>query len=513
MLRLGTTRITPGMAVRMLADVIMVQAALILALLIRLYIIVAFDPEYVATHTLSPVFRSYLVYYLNASWPISLVCLFTFYITGFYTYGRYYQGRYKLLVVTQAVCLAYLAYGSLSFFFGGQISFPRVALVLAWLFTILMVGGSRVWSQIWDQYVHPERSQRQTHKAEGERRVLVIGGGGYIGSALLKHLLDDGWHVRLLDLMIFGDAPLAEVHDHPRLEVIHGDFRHVEMVARSMQDVDAVVHLGAIVGDPACSLDEDLTIEVNLSATRMIAELAKTSGVERFVFASTCSVYGASDETMDEHTQPKPVSLYAHTKLAAEKLLLGMADANFAPTILRFSTIYGLSGRTRFDLVVNLLAAKAKLEGEITIHGGRQWRPFVHVDDAARSVAIMLSAPTGLVGGEIFNVGSDEQNYTIEQIGEIVHEQVVGATIITSEDNVDLRNYRVSFHKIRTLLDYTPNWTVEQGIHQVLEAIASGEVTDYQDHRYSNVKFLEQESGPLVREDWAREMIRHAAGE
>ena len=205
--------------------------------------------------------------------------------------------------------------------------------------------------------------------------MLVIGGGGYIGSALLPKLLDSGYHVRLLDLLIFGDEPIQKILNHPRLEVRRGDFRHVEQVADALQGVDSVVHLGAIVGDPACNLDEELTIEVNLTATRMIAELAKASGVERLVFASTCSVYGATEEMLDERSIVKPISLYGHTKLASERVLLAMANDRFQPTILRFSTIYGLSGRTRFDLVVNLSpprpSSKARLPYSAATNGDR----------------------------------------------------------------------------------------------------------------------------------------------
>jgi nucleoside-diphosphate-sugar epimerase len=346
------------------------------------------------------------------------------------------------------------------------------------------------------------------------RMVLVIGGAGYIGSSLLPKLLARGYRVRLLDLMIFGDDPVREILEHPNLEVRTGDFRHVEQVAEALHGVNAVVHLGAIVGDPACNLDEDLTIDVNLTATRMIAELAKAAGVERFVFASTCSVYGACDEMLDERSMVKPLSLYGHTKLASEKVLLNMACDRFRPTIVRFATIYGLSGRTRFDLVVNLLAAKAKMEGKITVFGGDQWRPFVHVDDAAEAVAMILDAPRAVVGGEVFNVGSNEQNYTIAKVGELVHEAVFTAELIVTNNDSDHRNYRVNFSKIQNMLGFEPRWTVQGGIRQVLDAIAAGDIHDYGDPRYSNVKFLsEKKSDRLVRDDWARELVRGIASQ
>jgi nucleoside-diphosphate-sugar epimerase len=157
-------------------------------------------------------------------------------------------------------------------------------------------------------------------------------------------------------------------------ESVRSDFREIDSLVKAMRGVEQVVHLGGIVGDPACALDEELTIDVNLAATRSIAEVAKGNGIRHFVFASSCSVYGASDVVLNEKSQLDPLSFYARTKVASEKVLLGMADSTFTPLIVRFATIYGLSGRTRFDLVVNLLAANAFFDHQITIFGGDQWR-------------------------------------------------------------------------------------------------------------------------------------------
>ncbi|HEY2882260.1 MAG TPA: SDR family oxidoreductase [Pirellulales bacterium] len=310
---------------------------------------------------------------------------------------------------------------------------------------------------------------------------------------------------------MYDTDPIDQVLNHPNLEVVQGDFRHVGKIVEVMQGINSVVHLGAIVGDPACELDRELTTEVNLSATRMVAEVAKLFGVQRFVFASTCSVYGACDELLDERSHTKPVSHYGNTKLAAERVLRQMGDEKFAPTILRFATIYGLSGRTRFDLVVNLLTAKAKIDGKITVNGGNQWRPFVHVDDAALSIARVLESPRELVGNETFNVGSDSQNYTIKQIGELVHQHVPGAELLIDENDTDRRNYRVSFAKIQNLLAFEPQWTVEQGMQQVLESIARGDILDYREAKYSNVKFMTTQSDRLSRSTWAHEMLKEIA--
>jgi nucleoside-diphosphate-sugar epimerase len=277
-----------------------------------------------------------------------------------------------------------------------------------------------------------------------------------------------------------------------------------------MRNVGTVVHLAGIVGDPACNLDEGLTIDVNLTSTRSIADMAKYSQVPRFVFASTCSVYGACDEILDERSMAKPVSLYGNTKLASEKVLRDMADDTFSPTVLRFATIYGLSGRTRFDLVVNLLAAKAKIDSKITIFNGAQWRPFVHVMDAASAIKLAVDAPSDVVHNEIFNVGSNEQNHTILEVGEMIHQQVIGAELIVDDSGSDARNYRVDFTKIQEHLGFTPQWTLLKGIEQVLHAIASGKVGDYRDPKYSNYAFLNlQGTTELARDHWALEMIRN----
>jgi nucleoside-diphosphate-sugar epimerase len=340
--------------------------------------------------------------------------------------------------------------------------------------------------------------------------VLVLGGAGYIGSALIPKLLDKGYKVRLVDLLLFGSGPIKEVQDHPNLEVMQGDFRQIDIIVEAMRGIDAVIHLGAIVGDPACALDEDLTIEINLMATKMIAEVAKGNGVERFIFASTCSVYGASDDVLDESSKLNPVSLYARSKIASERVLMQMANERFAPVILRFSTIYGLSGRTRFDLVVNLLTAKAIVEGGITVFGGNQWRPFVHVDDAALAVFKVLRANLSDVNSEIFNVGSDEQNYTITDIGELIQKIVPNSKVINMGEDTDVRNYKVSFQKIRKNIEYLPSWNVEKGIKQVFEAFKNGEVKDYHDARYSNVKFLSEEGGYLFNtkeREWMQSLL------
>jgi nucleoside-diphosphate-sugar epimerase len=497
------------MILRIVSDSIMVNVAVIAALIIRFIYLISFQQPQLSNG--NTVFWNYVSSYRNAGWVLTAICLVVFSLSGFYTHGRYYRGRYKALIILQGVSAAYIVFGFLAYFLGDNLQLPRGTWVIAWAFTLGMVMVSRLWALVWSHVVRVEKRMFLKEDKNGKvENVLVIGGAGYIGSALLPKLLDRGYNVRLLDLLLYGTEPILDVIDHPRLEIIEADFRQIDVVVKAMQDIDAVIHLGAIVGDPACALDEDLTIEVNLMATRMIAEVAKGCNVGRFVFASTCSVYGAGNEVLDERSVLNPVSLYAQSKIASEKVLSRMATADFAPTLLRFGTIYGLSGRTRFDLVVNLLTAKALVDGEITVYGGSQWRPFVHVDDAALAVFKVLEAPLSQVRNQVYNVGSNEQNFTISQIGELVHSLVPAAKLINMGSDSDVRNYRVNFEKISRELGFKPRWSVAEGIGQVVEAIEGGQVADYRDAKYSNVKFLNEEGLiHLVRpkDRWAYELI------
>jgi nucleoside-diphosphate-sugar epimerase len=323
-------------------------------------------------------------------------------------------------------------------------------------------------------------------------RVLVIGGAGYIGSALVEKLLKKNFKVSVLDAMHFGEETLSRVAGHPNLTLIREDFRHIEVLTRAMNGVGSVIHLGGLVGDPACAVDTDLTVDVNVTATKVIGEIAKANGVQRFIFASSCSVYGACDDIVDELSHFNPQSLYARSKVASEAVLGELNGPDFAVTCLRFATIYGISGRTRFDLVVNLLCAKAVRDGLITVFGADQWRPFVHVEDVANAIVMTLQAPVELVAGEAFNVGSDAQNYTLGHIAELINKQVPDAKIASDDTFVDRRNYRVSFEKIRSKLGFQPEWTIERGIAQVIGLVRTNQVGHYALPTYSNVLFLKE---------------------
>jgi nucleoside-diphosphate-sugar epimerase len=503
----GRIRSALESSIRVAADALMVSAALALAMAARCVV------EIWAEGTGPPrdVLLQYVKEYLNSFWILMIISMVVFYISGFYTHGRFYQGRYKALVVAQAVSLSYLIFGFVALLAEGAISLPRSVFFLGWFLTAVLLIVARLWSMLWRMLDNSETSEhRPEPKKQKAKRVLVIGGAGYIGSALLPKLLDRGYQVRLFDLFLFGKEPVTNVIGHPNLEIIQGDFRHMDRIVHAMRGMDDVVHLGAIVGDPACSLDQELTVEVNLMATRMIAEAAKGSGIRRFCFASTCSVYGASDHILEERSELNPISLYARSKLASEAVVMQLADHAFSPVVLRFGTVYGLSGRTRFDLVVNLLTAKAVVEGKITVFGGGQWRPFLHVDDAALAVLKAVEAPTDLIHGQVFNVGSNAQNYRLEEAAHIIQSLVPKAEVVDMGADTDFRNYQVDFTKIRRMLDFTPRWGLHEGIKQVIAALQSGDVRDYRHATYSNVKFLSEENNSrlIQRENgWAHELI------
>jgi nucleoside-diphosphate-sugar epimerase len=335
-----------------------------------------------------------------------------------------------------------------------------------------------------------KESQSDPSAQADESTVLVIGGAGYVGSALVERLLNQNLKVSVLDAMHFGEQALSRVLGHPNLTLIREDFRHIEVLTRAMSGVGSVIHLGGLVGDPACAVDPDLTVDVNVTATKLVGEIAKARGVRRFIFASSCSVYGACDEIVNEDSRFNPQSLYGRSKVASEVVLGALNCRDFAVTRLRFATIYGISGRTRFDLVVNLLCAKAVREGVITVFGADQWRPFVHVDDVAKAIVMTLQAPIELVAGEAFNVGSDDQNYTLGKMAELVQRQVRDADIISDDSCVDRRNYHVSFKKIRSRIGFTPSWSLERGIAQVILRVRSNEVGHHSLPTYSNVLYL-----------------------
>ncbi len=503
---------TVSIVVRLVADAVMAGAALFVALFVRLLTRAGVEGGG-GPALLAEVGRTFV-----AHLPVVVgMTLVVFSAWGVYGRLRRRDPPGKLLELAGAVTLVWVLIGVIEPLLPDGRTLTTPELLTAWAAAMAFTLASRTWATTWRFLAAREAGQEAARPGSGARaarrshpRVLVIGGAGYIGSALLPKLLDAGYRVRLLDRLLFGEGPIRDVLGRPGFELVRADFRQVDQVVAAMETVDVVVHLGGLVGDPSCDVDHGLTTEVNLDYTRVLAEVAKGHGVGRFVFASSCSVYGASDEILDESSLLNPVSLYGRSKIASENVLFEMADERFAPTMLRFGTVYGLSGRPRFDLVVNLLAAKAVREGKITVFGGDQWRPFVHAQDAARAVVLVLQAPLAKVRNEIFNVGSDEQNATLGDIGHLIQRLVPQAEYIDSGSDEDRRNYRVDFRKIRETLGFVPEWGLEAGVRQVVEALRSGAIGDYRDPLYSNARFLKEGGASRfmrVRHDWAAQRI------
>ncbi len=320
---------------------------------------------------------------------------------------------------------------------------------------------------------------------EKNNRVLVTGGAGYVGSILCRKLLARGYRVVVLDNLSFGHDSIKDLMVDKKFKLIRGDIRNISDLTRGIKEADYVIHLAGIVGDPASSLDPIRTLEANHFSTKSLIDICKYYQVHKFIFASSCSVYGAGSKILTEKRKPDPLSLYAKTKVFAENSLLFGADKYFNPIILRFGTLYGLSPRMRFDLVVNTMTAHAFFNKKIIVNGGSQWRPLLHVSDAAEACICVLEAPLAKVSGQIFNIGSDAQNFTINQIAKSI-KQLSRAEIEIKDAKEDRRDYRVSFAKIKQTLGFKTLIPLNMGISEVLDSFRRGEYADFKDRRFSN---------------------------
>jgi nucleoside-diphosphate-sugar epimerase len=320
--------------------------------------------------------------------------------------------------------------------------------------------------------------------------IVVLGGAGYIGTHVVDLLLKRGYRVRVLDRLMYGTNPVATFTGHQKFELVQGDVTDIARLTLAVQGAPAVVHLAGLVGDPACAVDESFTRHTNIVATRMAKEVALALGVRRFVFASSCSVYGVSDTEVREGDALNPVSLYAQTKIDSEQELLHSVADEFYVTVLRFATVFGHSFRPRFDLVANLFTAQAMINGRITVVGPDQWRPFVHVRDLARAIVMVLEADPASVQSQVFNVGDSRQNLTIGQLGELVRRIVSEqrpVELVVSDNPTDCRNYAVSFAKIHRELGFSAETSVEAGVRELVAHFAAGDYADYRDPTYSNL--------------------------
>lgn len=322
------------------------------------------------------------------------------------------------------------------------------------------------------------------------KATLVTGGSGYIGGLLVEELLQAGREVRVLDSLLHGQEDIAAGQEQSGVEVIRADVRDEQARKRALTGAEAVVHLAAIVGDPACALDPEASDEVNVQATRALVADANEAGVEQLVFASTCSNYGRmTDPTVPitEEGELSPVSLYAEQKVGMEQLILNSGEGSVRPTCLRFATVFGVGPRMRFDLTVNEFTRELWADRELEVFGEQFWRPYIHVGDAARAVRTVLEAAPEKVTGQVFNAGRSGENYRKLDIVEEIRKLTDRGTVSYVHRDEDPRDYKVSFDKIRSQLGFETLMTVPDGIAEVIAALDAGEFQDPFDGRYRNI--------------------------
>jgi nucleoside-diphosphate-sugar epimerase len=482
---MGSVFQTDGL-IRMVSDLVIVHAAMLAALGFSIVYMAGLGQD----AGTSELFQDLRSYYLRDFIALSLLFPAVFSLSGFYTRSRAYNSRYKMLVVMRGVGLALLVFFFASYLITRKDLLSRSTALAFSALVLVGVPGARLVKLAIEKWLSKEARQDALPQA-AQRPVLVVGGAGYIGSILVRSLLCSGRKVRVLDNLVYGDAPIHDLLSNPDFELMVGDCRNIQSTVAAVKGVEAIIHLAAIVGDPACEQDHQTALEVNYAATKMLIEVAKGHGVARLIFTSSCSVYGATELLMDEHSPVEPISLYAETKVDSEEALLAAQTDTFHPTVLRLATVFGNSYRPRFDLVVNLLTAKAYQEGVITIYNGMQWRPFIHVTDVTRAILSILNAPVQVVSGQIYNVGDSNQNCTLGDVAEKVR-AIIPNTRVLHVENSDRRNYRVSFEKIRQQLGFECMTTIEDGIRELQLAFADGRITDYSHVRYNNQKLLSE---------------------
>jgi len=323
------------------------------------------------------------------------------------------------------------------------------------------------------------------------KKVLVTGGAGYVGAVLVPRLLECGYSVRVLDLYLYGDSVLDAVTGHPSLEQIKGDIRDVRLLQRVVPGCDAVVHLACISNDPSFELNPELGKSINYDAFVHLVAVAKDSGVGRFVYASSSSVYGVKqDDNVTEELPLEPLTDYSKYKALCEEVLLAAQSPDFTTVVARPATVCGYSPRLRLDLTVNILTNYAVNERRITVFGGHQKRPNIHIDDMAAVYLRLLDAPAHTVAGKIFNAGY--QNHTVMELAEIIRAVVGRSTEIVTTPSDDNRSYHISSEKIRRNLGFVPARTIEDAVRGLVGAFRAGQIPNpMTDIRYYNIKTMQ----------------------
>jgi nucleoside-diphosphate-sugar epimerase len=340
--------------------------------------------------------------------------------------------------------------------------------------------------------------ERERVSMSDPQQILITGGAGYIGSLLTGVLLRRGYDVTVVDDLLFGGESLLAYFSHPNFHFVKGDVCDPSALDRAKRRYHAVVHLAAIVGFPACqAVGREVAWRYNVEAVQRVFELGDATGSERFIFSSTYSNYGlaADGRAVTEDSPLHPQSLYAETKIAAEDYLLEQAKTSrCAPLVFRFATLFGVSPRTRFDLIVNQFVLEALTKRELIIYQRGYSRSFVHVRDVVEGLGLALSVPTEKIGGQVFNLGSDRGNYTKDGIVALVKKHVEGLKVTHKDLSFggDMRDITVSFAKIKRELGFEPSIGVEDGIVEVRDALQLGLIKDATDSRYRNAHFIVQ---------------------
>ena len=324
------------------------------------------------------------------------------------------------------------------------------------------------------------------------KKVLITGGAGYVGAVLVPKLLAAGYEVKVLDLYIYGQDVLAAVKNHPHLEEIIGDIRDRQLLEKIMPGCDAVIHLACISNDPSFELDPELGRSINYDAFFDLVDVAKDSGVQRFIYASSSSVYGIKEtENVTEDLPLMPLTDYSRYKALCEEVLLSKREPGFATLVLRPATVCGYSPRQRLDLVVNILATQAIKNQKITVFGGQQKRPNIHINDMTDLYLKSLQWSDELIDGQVFNAGYE--NHKLQEIAEMTR-QVVGESVeIVTTPTDDLRSYHISSEKIKQELGFVPAHTIKQAISDLVTAFQTNQIPNaLTDIRYYNVKMMKQ---------------------
>ena len=469
----------------MFADAVAVNLALITALLVRFLWLVASNRE-PDGRVLPEALNRSLDAYRSTAPLLTAIGLVVFWLSGFYTHGRAYRSRYKALVIAQAVTLSYLLLGAASYFFAGVLTWlPRSVWLGAWLVTLALVGSLRLCAALWQSTVWAEAKLWGRPRRRAIHNVLVIGGAGYIGSVLVRKLLARGYQVTVLDALLYGD-------EHPRalwpagFELVHGDLRNIEAVTHAIQYADAVVHLGALMGDPACALDERHSAGDQPGCHRMLAEAARGFGIERFSFASTCNVYGASDELLDERSALNPVSLYARTKIASERLLLALSGGDCAdhPALRHYLRPVARPRALTWSSTCWPPAPPAKSRSPSW--AASSGAPLYTSTTRPRCLVTCLEALARQSEAGCSTSAPTRQNYRIA-LGDLVRRSCQhggGAP----RRRWRPAPHRVSFARIRRELGFVPRRTVADGILEIKAAVQEGRIADYRLGIYSNYK-------------------------